>query len=298
MFKPSMQKDMKRMMASSVSSFSSARVRTEANNGLVGFHNLGNSCFINAAMQCLSSIQPLTEYFLNLVHVSEINDQNILGSKGDVSLAYGELVREMWEGLDCYIRPSRFYQVLKKYNSNIIDGRQQDVQEYIAFLLDYLHEDLNRAVHKKSEQQPNTVVDEEYKAESQEEQLAFNSWKQHLKINRSIIVDLFQGQLRSTLKCLKCKHKTQKFDCFMYLSLPIPDHDESPTIQDCIEEYTKEEELDEPNWWECDVCKKKQPSTKKIDIWKLPVILIVHLKRFSYDGKQFQKIDKLVQFPD
>lgn len=56
MFKANMQKDMKRMMQSSVSSFSSARIRTEANNGLVGFHNLGNSCFINAAMQCLSAV--------------------------------------------------------------------------------------------------------------------------------------------------------------------------------------------------------------------------------------------------
>ena len=73
MFKGSTQRDMKKMMMSSVSSFSSARVIKEANNGLVGFHNLGNSCFINAAMQCLSAVQPLTEYFLNLVHISEIN---------------------------------------------------------------------------------------------------------------------------------------------------------------------------------------------------------------------------------
>lgn len=66
----------------------------------------------------------------------------------------------------------------------------------------------------------------------------------------------------------------------MYLSLPIPENCNTPTIKDCIKEYTKEETLDKDNWWKCDVCKKKQPSKKKIDIWKLPSILIVQLKKF------------------
>lgn len=109
MFKPSTLKNHKNMMMSSVSSFSSAKIRKDANNGLVGFHNLGNSCFINSAMQCLGAVQPLTEYFLNLVHLSEINESNAIGSKGEICLAYGELIRDIWEGFDCYLRPVRFY---------------------------------------------------------------------------------------------------------------------------------------------------------------------------------------------
>ena len=47
------------------------------------------------------------------------------------------------------------------------------------------------------------------------------TWKNHLQRNKSVIVDLFQGQLKSTLQCLVCNYKSTKFDCLMYLSVPI-----------------------------------------------------------------------------
>ena len=69
------------------------------------------------------------------------------------------------------------------------------------------------------------------------------------------------------------------------------------TLQDCLEEFTKEEQLGEDDLWYCPQCKKHQQATKKFDLWKVPDILVVHLKRFSNNRAMRDKIDALVDFP-
>ena len=61
--------------------------------GLVGLYNLGNTCFINTAIKCLSSCQPFSEYFLSNLHHEEENPQNPISCKGEMSRAYGKLVK-------------------------------------------------------------------------------------------------------------------------------------------------------------------------------------------------------------
>ena len=69
------------------------------------------------------------------------------------------------------------------------------------------------------------------------------------------------------------------------------------TLQDCLEEFTKEEKLGEDDLWYCPRCKKHQQATKRFDLWKLPEILVVHLKRFSNSRMLRDKIDTFVDFP-
>lgn len=69
------------------------------------------------------------------------------------------------------------------------------------------------------------------------------------------------------------------------------------TIEDCLQEFIKEEELGEEDLWYCPRCKKHQQATKKFDLWKLPDILVVHLKRFSSSRLYRDKITALVDFP-
>ena len=68
-------------------------------------------------------------------------------------------------------------------------------------------------------------------------------------------------------------------------------------LDHCLELFTKEEQLGENDLWYCPRCKKHQQATKKFDIWSLPDVLIVHLKRFSYNRYYRDKIDALVEFP-
>jgi ubiquitin carboxyl-terminal hydrolase 4/11/15 len=69
------------------------------------------------------------------------------------------------------------------------------------------------------------------------------------------------------------------------------------SLQDCLEEFTKEEQLGEDDLWYCPRCKKHQQASKKFDLWKAPDILVVHLKRFSNNRTFRDKIDSLVNFP-
>jgi ubiquitin carboxyl-terminal hydrolase 8 len=112
-------------------------------------------------------------------------------------------------------------------------------------------------------------------------------------------VDIFQGQIKSKVTCLSCNTRSETFDPLMYLSIPFPEKikkDQKFKIQDLFKAYIKEEKIDCK--WDCGNCKQKSSINKKIDIWKAPNILIIHLKRFKYNSKSgFVKINNLVEFP-
>lgn len=69
------------------------------------------------------------------------------------------------------------------------------------------------------------------------------------------------------------------------------------TLQDCLDEFTKEEQLGEDDLWYCPNCKKHQQATKRFDLWSVPDVLVVHLKRFSNNRSLRDKLDTLVDFP-
>ena len=114
-------------------------------------------------------------------------------------------------------------------------------------------------------------------ANKSDNQLAEISWYNHSLDNKSIIVDLFQGQYKSVVECLTCHKKSTSFDIFMYLSLPIPNGSRI-TLMDCLNLYCAPEEIE----WNCPVCQQRRKATKKLEIWKWPIYLIIHLKRFKY----------------
>lgn len=188
---------------------------------------------------------------------------------------YAELIKEMWLGNKSLVEPSAFKRELGTFAPRFGGYRQHDAQELLAFLLDGIHEDLNRV------QQKPYIEDRDCDG-TQDEIDAILAWKNYLRRNKSLVVDLFQGQLRNTCQCLKCKHKNIRFEPFMYLSLPISN--DCRTLQDCMELYLTTEVLRGSNQWYCEKCKTHRDATKKIDLWILPPILIVHLKRFTHQG--------------
>ena len=186
------------------------------NCGIVGLYNMGNTCYFNSALQCLSNTEDLTKYFLIKYFRKEINNGSSLGSKGFISEEYYKLIYEMWNGENGKLVPKEFRINFCRKTGLFLNSEQQDSQEFLLAVLDNLHEDLNRITNKKYME-----LQEKQKGESDEK--ASQRWWDYYKSREdSIIVDLFQGQYKSTIKCSKCGNSSTSYDTYMNIGLPIP----------------------------------------------------------------------------
>ncbi|MGH0162627.1 UNVERIFIED_CONTAM: hypothetical protein FKN15_060741 [Acipenser sinensis] len=140
---------------------------------------------------------------------------NPIGMRGHMAKCYGDLVQELWSGTQKNVAPLKLRWTIAKYAPRFNGFQQQDSQELLAFLLDGLHEDLNR-VHDKPYAE---LKDSDGRPDWE---VAAEAWENHLRRNRSIVVDLFHGQLKSQVKCKTCGHISARFDPFNFLSLPLP----------------------------------------------------------------------------
>nr|GME10324.1 ubiquitin carboxyl-terminal hydrolase 8 [Ipomoea batatas] len=182
--------------------------------GLTGLQNLGNTCFMNSAVQCLAHTPKLVDYFLG-DYKSEINYDNPLGMNGEIASAFGDLLKQLWAPGATPVAPRTFKLKLSHFAPQFSGFSQHDSQELLAFLLDGLHEDLNRVKCKP-------YVEAKDGDGRPDEEVADEYWKNHRARNDSIIVDVCQGQYRSKLVCPVCRKVSITFDPFMYLSLPLP----------------------------------------------------------------------------
>ncbi|KAL5203880.1 hypothetical protein ABZP36_008751 [Zizania latifolia] len=337
---------------------------------------------------------------------------------GELALAFGELLRKLWAPGRTPVSPRPFKTKLSRFAPQFSGYNQHDSQELLAFLLDGLHEDLNRVKHRPY------IKSKDADGRSDDE-VADEYWANHIARNDSIIVDVCQGQYKSTLVCPTCGKVSVTFDPFMYLSLPlqftstrsitvmvftfdgsnpptsytvnvpkqgrcrdliqalsnacslrngerlliaeIRNHTDSSKVQlqliddsntvieqsndtirvpqsslaavifvnwsntdlkkvnihhlenlpevfkyappakrtrgeplslyACLDAFLREEPLVPEDMWYCPRCKEQRQASKKLDLWRLPEVLVIHLKRFSFSRSTKQKLETFVNFP-
>ncbi|KAH7172283.1 hypothetical protein DER46DRAFT_497790 [Fusarium sp. MPI-SDFR-AT-0072] len=192
--------------------------------GVVGLQNLGNTCYMNSALQCVRSVEELTKYFLTNEYLDEVNKTNLLGYNGKVAITYGNLLKEIYTEGRGSVTPRDFKNTIGRCRSTFSGYGQQDSQEFLGFLLDALQEDLSRVKKKPYIEKPDSTDDMINNPEAIKE-MADKVWDITRLRDDSVIADLFTGLYKSTLKCPECGKISITFDPFNNLTLPIPVED-------------------------------------------------------------------------
>ncbi len=258
-------------------------------NGLSGLENFGNTCYMNSAIQCMSNIEELRDYFLKKKFIEDINK-----SKQELGLIkqWYHLLNGIWEENQT-ISPVSFRNEVRMLalkqgiNLNFVGNGQNDVQEFIQFLITNMHNCLSKKVNM-------TITGKIINDLDKKALEAMKRWKQFFKNDYSFFVDLFYGQQSSNIFDLDKNLMSCTYEPYCFLPLPIPTDINNINIYNCLDLFTNYDKLDGDNKWYNDKTKEYIECYKKIQFWSCPKILIIVLKRFSNDGS---KNTTLVDFP-
>ena len=129
---------------------------------------------MNASLQCLLHVEELAKYFLIGFHNQEINHRNVMGTKGRIAEKFGDLMYETWTSRSGRIQPYPIKETLGGVNQQFSGMEQQDAFELLNYLLDTLHEDLNRVLEKP-------YIEEHESRETDDQVLSTQSWSLFLQ---------------------------------------------------------------------------------------------------------------------
>ncbi|KAL7539991.1 hypothetical protein ACHAXR_009777 [Thalassiosira sp. AJA248-18] len=314
---------MRRMFQPDCTHRSTADSICRMQSGTTGLCNLGNTCFMNAVIQCIAHTPSLADFFLNRDYLP------VLSSVEKVGRNVANVIEKIYENTDD--RYSYYSQMNSSYSpGDFLDRfteddvapqfaglRQHDSHEFLRVLIDLLCEDL-----KDTGSCQDNRIREATEAELEIMTLSSKAdywWRRHLAQNSSFITDEFCGQLISTIQCTVCKTNRYCFDPFYDVSLPFPEGRQSSTrksgrrtssvfgamlggnsdlsrctLDDCLREFCKDEVLDGDDMTLCSKCRVKRPSIKALQVYRFPRVLVLHLKRFDNSRK---KVRTSVNFP-
>lgn len=257
--------------------------------GLSGMANLGNTCFINSCMQILS-------------HTYELNDfleQGTFRSKLQKKFDSALLIE--WDGLrkllwakNCIISPDRFISVIHKVAA--FKGRemftgysQNDVPEFLLFVIDCFHTALSREIKMTITGTPQNDTDKVAiqcleMVKSMYSKQYSEVWNLFYAVHVSEIIEVETGKQLSITP-----------EPYFMVDLPIPPTGPGsvPTLMDCFDLYVSGEHLTVRNSW-YEGGKDTLLVQKKLMFWSLPNVLVIDLKRFNM---RFQKSQVLLDFP-
>ncbi|KAL5278344.1 USP2 family protein [Megaselia abdita] len=250
-----------------------------SDEGLCGLRNIGNTCFMNSVIQCLSHTSELTKFLKSQTYIKNTTkDQQILHE-------FAKLIREMWTPNIGSVTPHELKSAFSSKHRMYSGYNQQDSQEFLRFFLDSLHCALNSGT--KGE---HLKIDDSWS----DNRIADLTWEWYSKVENSIVKDLFVGQLKSTLKCTVCGNTSVTFDPFWDLSVPLPSSSRCK-LDSCLDLFIREEILDGDEKPTCSKCQTRRKCTKTFTIQRFPKYLVIHLKRFS--ETRWSKLSNVVEFP-
>ncbi|OIW18627.1 hypothetical protein TanjilG_13379 [Lupinus angustifolius] len=226
-----------------------------------GLRNLGNTCFLNSVIQCLTYTEPLAAYLQSGKHKSSCRIAGFCAL-----CAIQNHVSRALQSTGRILSPEHLVGNLRCISRNFRNARQEDAHEYMVNLLESMHKCCL----------PSGIPSESNGA-----------------YEKSLVHKIFGGRLRSQVKCQQCNFSSNKFDPFLDLSLEIFKAD---SLQKALANFTAAELLDGGDrQYQCQKCKQKVRALKQLTIHKAPYVLTIHLKRFFAHDPGL-KIKKKVNF--
>lgn len=258
-----------------------------------GLANLGNSCFINSIIQILLNIPELNSILDDKNYRTKLNND----INGLLFLEWDLLREDMLKGIYECISPNRFLAVIRHVsrskNKNEFAGYEQnDIQEFLLFLIDSFHLALKR----------NVIITITGNPETNEDKLAFNCYnmiKHMYEKDYSDIFNIFYGIHVSQITHNETNNIISfKPETFYSLEIPLPELSENklPTLIECFDLYTSYEIMDGDNMYFYEEIGDKIIAKKNILFWSLPKILIIIVKRYKYTSRSM-KLQQLLDFP-
>ena len=259
------------------------------NKGLSGIINLGNTCFINACVQIISHTYELHSFFDTLKE-TQLNKKDI--DSVMLLLEWNNLRKMLWRE-NTVILPSKFIHTIKvvaekKNISYFTNFSQNDVQEFMLFMVDCFHNSVSRSINMNITGNPENNTDDLAKK-------CFEMVKERYEKEYSEFWNLFYGiQVSEIFDAITNELLYQKPESYFILDLPIPSSSNpwtSFTIIDCLNLYIEGEFIKE---WKNEERNQTVNIHKKLSFWSFPNILIICLKRFKGPRVKNQAI---IHFP-
>ncbi|KAK2730059.1 ubiquitin c-terminal hydrolase domain-containing protein [Colletotrichum kahawae] len=262
---------------------------------ITGLYNPGVWCYANSSIQALRMSpgfgkELATFEWQNTYKVPKKPDE-----KSDPPQLMSRILSNLFHWMDSGKFATMKAQTLMDYSRSVCEksrlkdkgdefggGRQQDAQEFMSWLMAYLHDETNMRRDRVGDE--NSAFPQ-MKVGKSMLQGAYEWWGHYLKTNSSIVDRYWRGLELSTVVCSRCNNRTYSFATFDFISVPI--NSNTQTIEDCLRSYLEPEVIDD---YKCDTCNMNVRGKKQIALARLPELLCVCFRRFDYDSTgQVQK---------
>jgi ubiquitin C-terminal hydrolase len=232
-------------------------------------------------------------YELNQLLDKEIYKKRLKNIYDSALLIEWDNLRKMLWKENSIVSPNKFIKIVQKLahtkKQDLFTGYEQnDLPEFLIFIIDCFHNSLSREVNMSIQGTPENDRDKIAL-------LCFEKIKQMYSKDYSEIWNIFYGIHISQLSSVETNEIISMTpEPFFIINLPIPENNKSPSLLDCFDLYTQGEILDGDNRVFNENTGEKDAAKKNLVFWSLPTIMVIDIKRFNASNKKNQM---LVDFP-